>query len=314
MNQMPRVDYSQNSPLVISNKLCTGKLCEKDGDRTPIPWRDDFCPRCYKAETLGDLDSLFTRRKVRKVTAEQLGDKAPKFAGIVQATPSGRVLPTFSEQRTRSEPTLPKRYIGHKFGQWTVLGLHWADGRVRAECRCGCGTERTVTLDSLKNGASKSCGCAAAKGRSINPIPVGETFGRLTVIRSPSPGKWLCSCSCGSEPRTYHARNIKCGSTKSCGCLAAEVNRSKIQSVNELIRGRSAAAEAARKAARAALQIGSKVWIKGELQTITKISKSGDTLYTDNNHISGLKRDRARPESWGPSLRESPRTAKKADK
>lgn len=48
--------------------------------------------------------------------------------------------------------------VGQKFGRWTVLkrdtsrkSYYW--------CRCECGTERSVFGPTLKNGASKSCGC-----------------------------------------------------------------------------------------------------------------------------------------------------------
>lgn len=54
---------------------------------------------------------------------------------------------------------------GQRFGKWTVLRMTnkvSADGHRRAACvcRCECGTERAVYAQSLRNGVSKSCGCA----------------------------------------------------------------------------------------------------------------------------------------------------------
>lgn len=54
--------------------------------------------------------------------------------------------------------------VGQKFGRWLVLDE--GPRRVRPYmryrmmvCRCDCGTERIVRLDSLRRGLSSSCGC-----------------------------------------------------------------------------------------------------------------------------------------------------------
>ena len=51
----------------------------------------------------------------------------------------------------------------------------------------------------------------------------GKVFGRLTAIKlAPGkPAKWECVCSCGANV-TVFAKNIKRGTTLSCGCLARE--------------------------------------------------------------------------------------------
>jgi len=45
---------------------------------------------------------------------------------------------------------------GDRFGRWTV-----ESGEIggRVQCRCACGTVRSVNAGNLKSGASKSCGC-----------------------------------------------------------------------------------------------------------------------------------------------------------
>lgn len=54
----------------------------------------------------------------------------------------------------------------------------------------------------------------------------GRRFGRLVVVRkSPEPRKWLCKCDCGAE-KLVAGSNLRNGSVRSCGCLAAEWSKS----------------------------------------------------------------------------------------
>src|SRR5262245_37486772 len=54
---------------------------------------------------------------------------------------------------------------GERFGRWTVLAIHperycWKGSCAALWfCRCDCGTERIVFVESLRAGRSKSCGC-----------------------------------------------------------------------------------------------------------------------------------------------------------
>lgn len=56
----------------------------------------------------------------------------------------------------------------------------------------------------------------------------GRIFGRLTVeTLMPLIGRrteWLCSCSCGSRKKIL-AENLKAGTSQSCGCLRAELQK-----------------------------------------------------------------------------------------
>lgn len=54
----------------------------------------------------------------------------------------------------------------------------------------------------------------------------GDRYGRLTTIepgpRKPSGAKtWLCRCDCGTQKTVIEAM-LRCGHTKSCGCLQRE--------------------------------------------------------------------------------------------
>lgn len=65
-----------------------------------------------------------------------------------------------------------------------------------------------------------------------SPIPVGQTFGRLTVVAeaekpSGSRNRWVrCACSCGAE-KTVRLTHIHRGRILSCGCLRREVSRDR---------------------------------------------------------------------------------------
>lgn len=55
--------------------------------------------------------------------------------------------------------------LGRRFGLWTVLGISrertYSNGKIRWSwlCRCECGTEKEVSVETLRIGNSKSCGC-----------------------------------------------------------------------------------------------------------------------------------------------------------
>lgn len=63
----------------------------------------------------------------------------------------------------------------------------------------------------------------------------GQRFGRLTVLeRAPKPSKqtyWLCSCDCGNQA-TVRGSNLRCGKTKSCGCLHDELSSARLKAQN----------------------------------------------------------------------------------
>lgn len=109
--------------------------------------------------------------------------------------------------------------IGDSFGKWTVLKR---DEETKSKikryiCRCECGTIKSVRSSSLKDGTSKSCGCAYNPPKNLD----GERFGKLVVIESirnyNNTGKsaYKCLCDCGKETLVKGSSIYK---TKSCGC------------------------------------------------------------------------------------------------
>ena len=128
--------------------------------------------------------------------------------------------------------------IGQKFGLLTVVGP--ADDYVTPKgykvsmwkCQCECGAEVVTRGTSLKNGHTRSCGCAHSDGAmGVGLIDItGQKFGRWTVLyengRLKDPcGKivplWHCRCDCGEE-RDLRAGTLKAGLSLSCGCFKYE--------------------------------------------------------------------------------------------
>jgi len=104
-----------------------------------------------------------------------------------------------------------------KFGKWTVIHRDPVNDR-NWMCICDCGTEKSVSKYSLKNGDSTSCGCSR-----IHVSP-GDIFGKLTIMDRTDNSdegntRWLCHCECGNDT-IVHGSSLSKGMTKSCGCLS----------------------------------------------------------------------------------------------
>lgn len=57
------------------------------------------------------------------------------------------------------------------------------------------------------------------------PLPVGERFGRLVVMRPEHPGRqstYIVRCDCGTE-KIVQAQHLRNGHSQSCGCLRKEL-------------------------------------------------------------------------------------------
>lgn len=125
--------------------------------------------------------------------------------------------------------------IGQKFGKWTVLKRDNSRSRYYI-CQCECGTIRSVFGSSLKNGATKSCGCLKKENikqrfedQATNHI--GEKYGLLTIKGIELRGQsyyYHCQCDCGNET-TVLGKHLFYGSTRSCGCINSKANMEMAQ-------------------------------------------------------------------------------------
>jgi len=86
---------------------------------------------------------------------------------------------------------------GQRFGFWVVKRRadNSKNGLVQWLCTCECGTEKTITTNSLRSGNSTSCGCNHA------PDLTNLKFGDITVLyldenKKHSKRYWVCKCIC----------------------------------------------------------------------------------------------------------------------
>lgn len=96
-------------------------------------------------------------------------------------------------------------------------------------CRCDCGVEKVVIGDSLRSGNTQSCGCYQQE--LVNKDITGQRFFKLVGVRKTDRKKrsnwiWECRCDCGN-PAYVATGELVSGNTKSCGCLHAEVMKTK---------------------------------------------------------------------------------------
>lgn len=122
---------------------------------------------------------------------------------------------------------------GNVYGKLTVVGRDTSTvGKVRYMCRCSCGKEKSILSQHLKDGHSKSCGCAKpgakpAKSAGVRIDLTGINFGRWHVEKYLGGGCYQCVCDCGTV-KEVKALYLRSGESNSCGCWKAELSRQKL--------------------------------------------------------------------------------------
>lgn len=126
--------------------------------------------------------------------------------------------------------------IGYRCGKLVVIGIAPARGSHRVFlCQCDCGSPpKEIRGTSLigKN-LTKSCGCIWRETVEVKSVKVGDRFGKLVIVSLANAGtdglrRVICQCDCGSNPKEFRVSNLtQSRLTKSCGCLATEVHKSK---------------------------------------------------------------------------------------
>lgn len=121
--------------------------------------------------------------------------------------------------------------IGKTFGQWTVIGAGSKPDYLL--CRCKCGKEREVYWPNLKNGKSRSCGCAppdysnAAEKRYKKKVDlhVGTEINGFKIIsvfrKTEASGTNIiwCTAECPKCSNTFSTRLSRIKKIKTCaGC------------------------------------------------------------------------------------------------
>jgi hypothetical protein len=128
---------------------------------------------------------------------------------------------------------------GNRYGRWLVIdeAPRGPDGRIRWLCRCDCGTEKAMNVSDLRQGKSKSCGCARKRintgwhqpknarekiSRTHTIDETGHKYGHLRVVKKSRRrinGQvcWRCLCKCGKYV-TVSGDALRNGRATSCGC------------------------------------------------------------------------------------------------
>lgn len=132
---------------------------------------------------------------------------------------------------------------GDKFGRWTVIEEAKQRGVHRyflCECSCSLKIRKEVSMNGLRSGQSKSCGCYSkektimthfGKGKDYT----GQIFGRLTILyeveRDGSKFRHrqvMAQCSCDGNIKKYDLSSLVCGASKSCGCYNRETTTNQV--------------------------------------------------------------------------------------
>lgn len=120
--------------------------------------------------------------------------------------------------------------IGQTFGRWHVLSQD-SSRPGYFNCKCDCGTIKSVFGSSLRKGVSLSCGCLI-KSRNSERFEqnaqghVGEKYGKLLIkdyFVKDKQHYYNCVCECGKET-TVLGKNLFSGNTTSCGCINSKAN------------------------------------------------------------------------------------------
>ena len=97
-------------------------------------------------------------------------------------------------------PRPPTPLLGTRYGTLVILELHHVprpDSRnwsYSATCLCDCGTRKVISVGALKNGRTKSCGCAARK------LPVGSLHHNFKGFEG-LPGRYWSRIQRGATSR-----------------------------------------------------------------------------------------------------------------
>lgn len=121
------------------------------------------------------------------------------------------------------------QYTGRHFDRLEVLGrdVDKTGKNPYYVCRCNCGNVKSIAVNSLLSGVTKSCGCLKKESDKPNDL-TGRKFGKLTVrcldeerTAQTHRGYWICDCKCGGV-KSVRSDALLGGKTTSCGCTLTE--------------------------------------------------------------------------------------------
>lgn len=117
-----------------------------------------------------------------------------------------------------------KDISGCIYGKLRAIEIDWEltkeKKRTYWRCQCECGNIKSIRMDGLTSGRTKSCG-------ECNNNYTNKKFGYLTALYKTHTDKfghqlWMFQCDCGNQ-KEINIDNVKRGLTKSCGCLHSKI-------------------------------------------------------------------------------------------
>lgn len=126
--------------------------------------------------------------------------------------------------------------IGDRYGRLTVIKEVEPKAKKRYFlCKCDCGQEKEIYMNSLRNGTTKSCGCLKKEQavKTHTKDLSNQRFGRLVAKKivgkneEKSVNIWECICDCG-ETKTVRTDHLLSGEVQSCGCLKKELEEQNL--------------------------------------------------------------------------------------
>ena len=151
------------------------QVCSAHNIQDQSPWNPELAQKALDLITAGKADSIQAAARLLGVGPSKIC-KGAKHSGLDL---HAAVLDARSH-----------RYDGERFGMWEVLPGSFRY-EVRGEkqtrlslvdCRCDCGTERTVQLNNLQNGVTRGCGCRSGGLRMHTPWRCLETKERQPSV------------------------------------------------------------------------------------------------------------------------------------
>lgn len=145
---------------------------------------------------------------------------------------------------TREKTSLRSRkdVTNQRFGRLVALypTEERQSGKIIWLCKCDCGNEVKVPIDSLTGKNTQSCGCLSKEKTSERFCIdlTGQTFGKLTVIKRDNTknykrARWLCKCSCGNpELESVDGYYLRSGEKTQCSkCIPKSKGEEQIKNI-----------------------------------------------------------------------------------
>jgi len=116
--------------------------------------------------------------------------------------------------------------IGQKFSRWKILYelplYRQPNGRTcrMFKCKCDCGNELDVLLNTMRNGRSKSCGCLMKELNGIRLSKMSLTHGATTIKRNKDTSLFFVWNT--MKQRCYNSKSIKYKNYGAKGIIVCE--------------------------------------------------------------------------------------------